>query len=28
LDFPLHPWEQVSVARVASSSITFKPQEV
>jgi hypothetical protein len=28
LGFPLHPWEQASVARVASFSIAFKTQEV
>jgi hypothetical protein len=28
LGFPLHPWEQASVARVASSSIAFKTQEI
>jgi hypothetical protein len=28
LSFPLHPWEQASIARVASYSIAFKTQEV
>jgi hypothetical protein len=28
LGFPLHPWDQASVARVASSLIAFKTQEV